>query len=83
MLASQNKAEIQCLKGEMLSLRKAVDGVQEAQKDLPEIRSRLQRLEEQQCTTSEWVRRVERKTDAMRPFQRRGGKLSCAMSCLP
>ena len=70
LLASEKKAKIQCLKGEMLSLRKAVDGVQEAQKDLPEIHSRLQGLEEQQRTTSKWVRKVEQKTDAALPTLR-------------
>ena len=70
MLASENMAEIHCLKGEMLSLRKAVDGVQEAQKDLPEIHSRLQGLEEQQRTTSKWVWKVEQKTDAALPTSR-------------
>ena len=51
----------------MLSLEKAVQGAQEAQKDLPEIRSRLQNLEEGQRTTSDWVRRVEQKTDTTLP----------------
>ena len=51
VIATENTAAISELKSEMGTLQKAISEVQEAQRDLPDIRRRLQNIETWQNTT--------------------------------
>jgi hypothetical protein len=63
VLAQENTASINELKTELGSIRKAISEVQEAQRDLPDIRGRLQNIESWQTSAQAQMTQIGQTAD--------------------